>query len=66
MADDAGNKPNPTQIQKFLGGMDYPAGKKELVDHARGQNAPDDVIQTLEQLPEREYEGPTGVIEELY
>lgn len=66
MANDQGNKPNPTQIQKFLGGMDYPAGKKEIVEHARGQNAPEDIIRSLEQLPDRQFEGPTGIIEELY
>lgn len=63
---ETGSKPNPTQIQKFLGGVDYPAKKQALVDHAREQGAPDDVIQTLEGLPEREYEGPNGVIKDLY
>lgn len=63
---ETGSKPNPTQIQKFLGGMDYPANKQTLVDHARGQGAPDDVMQTLENLPDREYDGPNGVIKELY
>lgn len=66
MANDQANKPNPTQIQKFLGGMDYPAGKQKLVEHAREKGAPDDVVQTLEGLPDRDYDGPTGIIEELY
>ena len=61
-----GNKPNPTQIQKFLGGMDYPADRQTILDKARENDAPDDVMQTLEGLPEREYEGPNGVIKELY
>lgn len=59
-------RPNPTQIQKFLGGMEYPAGKNQVIDHARGKDAPNDILEVLKQLPEREYEGPTGIIEELY
>ncbi|MEX2541750.1 MAG: DUF2795 domain-containing protein [Trueperaceae bacterium] len=66
MASQEGSRPNPTQIQKFLGGMNYPAAKQDLVEHARGQNAPDDIIETLKALPDRKYDGPTGIIEELY
>jgi hypothetical protein len=66
MAREEGGKPNPTQIQKFLGGVDYPAAKDALVKHAKGQNAPEDIIRVLEKLPDRKYEGPTGIIEELY
>jgi hypothetical protein len=28
-------KVNPIQVQKFLGGMHYPAKKDEIVDHAK-------------------------------
>ena len=66
MARSGGEKPNPSQIQKFLGGMDYPAGRQEILDRARENDAPEDVLRTLEGLPDREYEGPTGVIDELY
>jgi hypothetical protein len=66
MANEQRSKPNPTQIQKFLGGMNYPAGKDAVLKHAKGQNAPEDVIQVLEKLPDREFEGPTGIIKELY
>jgi hypothetical protein len=66
MAKAEGDIPNPTQIQKFLGGMEYPAAKEEIVEHARGKNAPDDVIEALKKLADRKYEGPTGIIEDLY
>ena len=58
-------KVNPIQVQKFLGGMDYPASKEKLVEHARGQGADENVISTLEQLPDREYDGPSGVTKEI-
>lgn len=60
------SKPNPTQIQKFLGGMNYPADKNEVIEHARDKNAPEDIIEMLKGLADRKYEGPTGIIDDLY
>ena len=61
MAKSNGNKPNPIEIQKHLTGMDYPANKGDLVEHARGQNAPEEVVSVLESLPDRDYDKPTDV-----
>jgi len=52
---------NPIQIQRFLKKVDYPASKKELIEVARKEGADQRVIETLERLPEREYDGPVGV-----
>ena len=60
------SKPNPTQVQKFLGGMNYPADKNEVIEHAREKNAPEDIMKMLQELADRKYEGPTGIIDELY
>lgn len=46
---------NPIQVQEYLSGMDYPADKEEIIDHARDQGADEDVMQTLQQLPEQDY-----------
>jgi uncharacterized protein DUF2795 len=54
-------KANPIQVQKFLSGMDYPAGKDEIVDHAKKQGADDNIMQTLEQLPDESFETPADV-----
>ena len=53
--------PEFIEVQKYLSGVDYPASKDELVQHARSQNAPDDVIEALESLPDGEYDGPNRV-----
>jgi hypothetical protein len=53
--------PNPIQIQKFLGGVDYPANRDTLVATAKKSGADADVIQALESLPEKEYESPASV-----
>ena len=56
---------NPVQVQKFLRGVDYPASKQELIQTARREGADENVIFTLESIPDRTYHGPTGVTEEI-
>lgn len=56
---------NPIQIQKFLKGVDYPASRKDLVDTASRNGADENVLYTLRQIPERTYEGPSGVAKEI-
>ena len=54
-------KANPIQVQKYLSGMDYPADKDEIIDHAKDQGADNDVVQILQQLPEQEYKTAADV-----
>ncbi|MHA7238424.1 DUF2795 domain-containing protein [Arthrobacter sp. TMS1-12-1] len=56
--------PSPIDIQKALGGMDYPASKDDLVRHAKDKGADDAVLRTLENLPDREFDSPTDVNKE--
>ena len=49
------------KVQKFLGGISYPATKDQLIEHARGKQADGDVIDALQELPDREYDGPNAV-----
>lgn len=53
--------PNPIQIQKFLGGVDYPASRDTLLSSAKDSGADDNVLQALENIPDREYDSPTAV-----
>ena len=57
--------PDFIETQRYLSGMDYPAGKQEIVEHARGQGAGEEIIRELERIPERQYSGPNAVSEEL-
>jgi hypothetical protein len=59
------DKPNPIQLQKFLGGVDYPASKDELIRHARQQGADQSVLEYLSKIPDRLYEGPNAVSHEF-
>lgn len=65
MADRKTDAVSPIDVQKALGGADYPAKKQDLVQTARDNGANDQIIQTLERIPDREYDGPAGVSKEI-
>jgi len=48
------------KVQKFLGGIRYPA-TEQLVDQARGNQADDEALTALSGMPERECSGPDEV-----
>lgn len=54
-------KVNPIDLQKHLKGMDYPASKQDLVQHAQKQGADQNLRSMLEQLPDQQYETPADV-----
>ncbi len=55
---------NPVQLQKYLGGLDYPVSKEDIIERAQEKGADDRVMSVLEQLPDREYDAPTAVSKE--
>ena len=58
-------QPNPIQVQKHLGGVDYPASRDDLLSAARDSGADQSLLDALEGLPDREYDAPTDVSEAL-
>lgn len=59
------SKVSAAQIQVYLGGIDYPVNRQQIIDHARSKGAPDNVMGFLERLPERQYNYPTDVQQEF-
>ncbi|MFJ6653957.1 DUF2795 domain-containing protein [Microbacterium sp. NPDC091313] len=55
------DNPTPIELQKYLGGVDYPASKDDLVSAARGNGAPDDLVSALENAGPDSFDSPTGV-----
>ena len=53
--------PNPIQIQKFLGGIDYPATKETILATAKDKGADQPVLEALGNIEDREYNGPNAV-----
>jgi hypothetical protein len=56
---------NPIQVQKFLGGLDYPVEKSDLLERARSEGADDEVVETLDRLPEQSFNSPNDVSEAI-
>jgi hypothetical protein len=59
------DKPNPIEMQKYLGGVDYPAHRDDLVRHAEDKGADQEVLEGLKKIPDREYDGPNAVSQEF-
>ena len=53
---------SPANVQKYLKGVDYPAKKRELVEQARKNAAPDEVMQMIQRFPDQEFKGPQDVM----
>ncbi|UGB46252.1 DUF2795 domain-containing protein [Frateuria edaphi] len=53
---------SPANVQKYLSGVEYPAGKRDLIDAARRNDAPEEVMRTLRELPGDNYGGPQEVM----
>ncbi len=60
-----GGRMNPVMVQKYLEGLDYPAGKDEIIEVAQEQEAPQDVLSVLQEIPDKEYESPAELTQEL-
>lgn len=43
------------EVEKYIGGIDFPADKDELVNHARENGAPEEVLEFMEKFPDQEY-----------
>ena len=54
---------SPIELQKYLAGVDYPATRDDLLDCAEENDAPDDVVAILEELPDDlEFASPADVM----
>lgn len=58
---------NPTSpdMEKSLAGVDYPVDKRQVIEYARKQEASQEVISALENIPEREYSDAQDLMSEL-
>lgn len=52
-------------FQKYLRGMDYPAGKQDLVNQARKNNAPNAVIEVLDRFEDQTFHSAADVSREF-
>jgi hypothetical protein len=59
------NLPTPPEVMRYLDGVKFPANRDQLIQHAQSKNAPQEVIQALQRIPSRDYDGPPGIVQEL-
>ncbi len=52
-------------MERYLGGMHYPAEKQNLIDNAKGKDAPSDVMDLINKLPEKTYNSPIDITKEI-
>jgi hypothetical protein len=56
---------SPAIIEKYLAGIHYPAQKHDLVSNAKNNNAPDNVMRTIDRLPDKKYTSPIDITKEI-
>jgi Protein of unknown function (DUF2795) len=56
---------NPIEVQKHLGGVDYPASKDEVISTAESNDAPQEIIEALQRTSADQFAGPADVMEAL-
>jgi len=52
---------SPAQVEKFIKGIKFPASKQELIEQAEGNNANDDVINILDNVPDKQFNSPIEI-----
>lgn len=56
---------SPAIVEKYLAGMHYPAEKQNLVNNAENNEAPEDVMNVINKLPEKTYNSPIDITKEI-
>ena len=51
----------PVEVEKCLKGINYPAQKNELMKHARRNGAEQEVLETMNHLPNQTFQSPIEV-----
>lgn len=51
------------QLAAFVESCSFPCTKQELLERAENENATDEVVDMLDQIPDREYLSETDIIE---
>ena len=56
--------PNASMMQ-MIKGMQFPMRKEQIIQQFTKQNAPDDIIENLRMIPDREYESADSLMKAL-
>jgi len=53
------------QLEQYLRGVDFPAGKQDIISAAKSNGAPDSVMSFMNRLPDKTYNHTTDVEQEF-
>jgi Protein of unknown function (DUF2795) len=53
---------NPIEVQRHLSGVDYPASKDQIIATAEENDAPQEIIEALQQMDGDQFDGPDDVM----
>lgn len=51
----SGGSVSAAEVEKYIGGIDFPASKDQLIDHARDKGAPKEVLELMQDFPDQQY-----------
>jgi hypothetical protein len=54
---------SPANIAKHMKGIDFPADRNQVVNKARDNGAPQEVLDVLEKIPEKSYDNMADLME---
>ena len=52
-------------LAQYMKGIDFPTDKETVISTAKSNGAPEEVMEYLNRLPERQYDYPTDVEQEF-
>lgn len=58
-------KRSPIKIAHYLGGIDFPVNRQNLIDHARSNKADERVLDVLNRMPDKEYRDMADVTKSM-
>jgi len=58
-------KASSAMMERYLKGVLFPAEKEELIQQAKSNNAPEDVLRVLNRLEEKDYQTAIDVSKEV-
>ena len=52
---------SPAQVEKSIKGIRFPASRQELLEQAESNNANNDVLTILENIPDKQFNSPVDI-----
>lgn len=61
MADQRQSQISAADVEKYIGGIDFPVDKDELISHAKQKGAPKEMLEFMNEFPDQEYDSAIDV-----